>query len=262
MRLLTAIAALVLAAPATAACGDGSGELDVLTYNTWGLPSPIAKQRKQRIPAIGEWLDEQAFDVVGLQEVWRGAMPLLRIRGLFAANSDQGDSGLAMVTGHDVKRSRVVHFRDARGIERFKRKGVLASTMDVSGWGSLAVWNTHLQASNSERSARVRRGQIDQLLAEAERTAAPMVLMGDFNLYDDNSEDQVTDARLAAAGFVDVAAATGTGAGTYPGVADRFDRVYVRDGDERCLAPKRTEVLQEAAPMSDHLPVRAVVELR
>ncbi len=254
---------MLFASPAMAECPDqaGDSELDVVTFNAWGLPAPIAKRRRSRLPQISNWLNEQGYDVVGLQEVWRGALPMLSLDRLFAPPSPQGDSGLALYSRLNVRQSSISHFETARGIERLKEKGWMTSTVDVPGFGELAVWNTHLQAQYGDKQAKVRSRQMTQILEQAARNPGPMVLVGDFNLYSSLDEDRITHDRIVAAGFVDVADATGTDTLTYdqPGEHERFDRVYVRNTDGRCLSAKAVEVIEyeEGMALSDHKPVKA-----
>ena len=60
---------LLLPTPTHAACGDPGSqedvELSVLTYNVWGLPSPLATDRRGRLSRIASWLDERSYDIAG-----------------------------------------------------------------------------------------------------------------------------------------------------------------------------------------------------
>ena len=55
---------------------EATTPLSVVTFNAWGLPAPVANDRRGRVPRIARWLEEQGYDVAGLQEMWRGAMRL------------------------------------------------------------------------------------------------------------------------------------------------------------------------------------------
>lgn len=246
--------------PAHATCGEaGSDErvdLSVLTYNVWGLPSPIASDRRGRLPRIASWLDERSYDIAGLQEIWRSAVRLLPLPSVRDAR--RGDSGLALVTPHPVQDSAQHTFSAERGFDRFKAKGMLSASIEVDGT-PVEVGVTHLQAGGGARNAQVRAAQVEELLSWTD-TDQPVVLMGDFNLYEGEAIDDQTRQRLEDSGFVDVAATAGATRGTYPGRSDRFDRIYVRSGSRHCLTSQAAEVLQ--LELSDHRPVEATVELR
>lgn len=251
---------LLLPTPTHAACGDPGSqedvELSVLTYNVWGLPSPLATDRRGRLSRIASWLDERSYDIAGLQEIWRGAVRLLPLPSVRDAR--RGDSGLALITPHPVRESAQHVFTAERGFDRFKAKGMLSAAIDLDGT-SVEVGVTHLQAGGGSRNARIRAAQVEELLSWTE-TEGPVVLVGDFNLYKDQPIDEQTRQHLEDRGFVDVAAASSATQGTYPGRADRFDRIYVRSGTRHCLMSQAAEVLQ--LELSDHRPVEARVKLR
>ena len=70
-------------------------ELSVASINIWGLSWPIAKQRGQRMRALDS-LALDSYDVVGMQEVWRGAYRRIPWRERIQRPTDRGDSGLAL----------------------------------------------------------------------------------------------------------------------------------------------------------------------
>lgn len=234
----------------------GHAEIALATFNTWGLPSPIATDRRGRLPRIATWLDAGGFDVVGLQEVWHEAVSLLPARGLFAPDHG-GDSGLALVTRHEVREATLHAYEAERGLDAWKAKGVLVAELDMDGQ-PLTVAVTHLQSGGGGRNASVRAAQVDELLAALPDDDAPVVLLGDFNLYEGASTDVQTEARLEQAGFVDAAAEAGATGGTYPGRSDRFDRIYVRDGANRSLTTRSARVVADRDwALSDHRAVEA-----
>lgn len=247
-----AIALLLTALASPANACDGDAGLSVVTWNAWGLPSPIAHDRRGRLPRIAEWLEASSYDLVGLQEIWHGAISMLPLPALFP--EARGDSGLALVTGHDVTRQALHPFETERGIDGLKAKGLLEADVRLRDGREVVVGVTHLQSGSGGRNAWVRREQVKEILSVLS-VDRPVVLMGDFNLYRDDPVDEGTLAHLAEAGFVDAAAQAGALSGTYPGRSDRFDRIFVRDGATRCLT-----TLSAAVPdpgLSDHRPVTA-----
>lgn len=246
--VLTAL--LVTLAPASACDGP---ELRVATLNAWGLPAPVAADRRGRMPRIARWVEDRGYDVAGLQELWHGALRLFDAPNLTLPNQES-DSGLALVTRHPVLSSHTVTFREERGFDAWKAKGVLLAEVAPGGATEpLVVGVTHLQAGGGARAAQVRESQVVELLA-ALPDDRPTVLLGDFNLYDDQPADVASYDRLRAAGFVDVGEDRGALGGTYPGLPDRFDRIWVR-ASGRCLEAERAEVIDPH--LSDHLAVEA-----
>lgn len=247
------LASALAGAPARAAdCGMGEQTLEVLTYNTWGLPQPIARDRKERMPGIARMVREEDADLVGLQEVWRGALRFLDLELL--RTEEAGDSGLALVTPHPVHWQRAVAFEDAWGVDGMKEKGALASRVELPALGETTVVVTHLQAGRSGPAARARGQQVDALLSLTSDQEHPAILVGDFNLHEKDPIDRRSAERLAAAGWVDVAEQSASLAPTHRN-GERFDRILVRPGRQRCLSPEKVDVPD--SDLSDHLPVRA-----
>lgn len=250
-----AVVSLLLSPARAAECVPVGASIDVLTYNTWGLPAPISKDRRVRLPSIARMVRQASADLVGLQEVWRGALPFLDLD--LVRPRSEGDSGLALVTPHRVSESREISFADAYGIDRLKQKGALATRVELPGAGPSWVVVTHLQAGSGQGSARARASQVDELIGLIPEDQGPVVMVGDFNLYQDNQADRASARRLAGAGWTDVAEASGALSPTYPDNGERFDRIFVRSGASACLAAERVEVVDVL--LSDHLPVRATL---
>ena len=82
-------------ASATCQSPDVLDTLVVSSWNTWGLPAPMSKDRRARFKRIDEDLEAPDADLVALQEVWGGAKPLLPKVKLIAREED---SGLAFVS--------------------------------------------------------------------------------------------------------------------------------------------------------------------
>lgn len=243
--------------PAEAADCKGGASLDVLTYNTWGLPEPLARDRIGRLPRIGRMVREESADIVGLQEVWRGAPPLLGLDLL--RRDDHGDNGLALVTTHPTRDERITPFQAGWGVDRLKDKGVLSTVVELPQLGDTLVMVTHLQAGRSEGASAARGRQIDTLLALGAQSPGNAILLGDFNLHARDPADQASAARLASAGWRDMAEEADDLEPTYPGEGERFDRILVRTDADACLSPERVDVRD--LPLSDHLPLRAILRV-
>lgn len=226
----------------------------MVTVNTWGLPAPLAPDRKGRLPRIERRLREAADDLVGLQEVWAGARPW--IGSSLHVPDGQGDAGLALMTPHEAMDLELHRFRSATGFDALKQKGFLSARVTLPSVGVVRVVVTHLQAGRGQRAAQVRADQVAQILEHLATVQEPVVLLGDLNLHARHPVDARTERMLAAAGLVDAARALGATEATYPGQGERLDRVYLRCGRATCLHPEAARVLSSYEPLSDHLPLR------
>ena len=233
--------------------------LVVSSWNTWGLPAPMSKDRKARFERIDKDLEAPDADLVALQEVWGGAKPLLPRVHLIAREED---SGLAFVSPKRTLRDISFHpFVVSGRFEGWKTKGVLAAVSELADGTDLMVVNTHFQAGRSERWARNRASDTDVLLAAVESWAGPVLVAGDFNFYAESPIDAENAERLWDAGFADVAETLGAVAVTYPRERERFDRIYLRSGDDVCLQPLDLDVHDyQGMRLSDHRRLMATIQ--
>lgn len=264
-----------------------AASFNLFTLNTWGFKWPLARDRKRRFQRIAAHLAERDYDVVALQEMWGGAREALGHTGLQWAGDDARHtprlamerSGLGIkVKGGLHRGARAVRelfrsFTHQRGWDRVKDKGFMAIEVPV-GDKRVTVVNTHLQAELPR--AKVRRSQLDEILEAVEGVQTPVVLCGDFNLFDTSAEDRAGHAALERHGFrdasllIDRPEATYLKKNPYVGGRDdhRFDRIYLRDG-QADAAGRRTRlsassvevIVDHAQPMSDHEAVTARITL-
>jgi endonuclease/exonuclease/phosphatase family metal-dependent hydrolase len=245
-------------------------ELQLVTMNLWGLPWPVARDRRDRKRRFLEQVVRGPYDLVGIQELWWPWRRSLRRTPLVLPRSRR-DSGLGLAGRLALRdAARIEHFRDHAGPDRLKRKGLLRATVAPHPEVQLCTVVTHLQAGR--RHARARARQIEQLLDAVSKERRPVVMMGDFNLYRDEVDDRHSAGRLDAAGFVDVAVAVSRPESTYvssnPYVrrrrcSERFDRIYLRSGGGVRLVPLESEVLRfRPRPLSDHHPLRVRLAVR
>ena len=247
---------------------DESVLLDVLTINLWGLPWPIARDRRRRKRRFERYVTRAAYDLIGIQELWWPWNRTLALDSLVLPTSDR-DSGLALAGRLPAGEApQVRHFRHRAGFDCMKRKGILSSRIRLGGGLDIAVHVTHLQAGRGHAGVRAR--QIDELLEVVSADDAPALIMGDFNFYSGHSDDRESDARLRAHGFEDAAEAadaqpTYTSANRYVWrrrCAERFDRIFFRAGRGARFRVREVEALSDlSAPLSDHHPVRARLDV-
>jgi endonuclease/exonuclease/phosphatase family metal-dependent hydrolase len=262
-RILPLLLGLLCGPAAAATPAAPEPALEVATLNTWGLPYPVsAIAPRERFPRIERYLDRIDADIVGLQEVWRGARRLLRVPGLHLRESPH-DTGLALVSPHPVRAMHEARYTEGRGVDRLKTKGVIWAEVDTPAAGRVSVFVTHLQAGPGPDNAAVRAAQVSQLLTHTRTTALPAVLLGDFNFDPDEPADRAAAGALAAAGFADAAAQIDREAATHPGDGHRYDRVYLRSGLRRALHARaaRVDATPPEGPLSDHLPLRVEVSV-
>lgn len=262
--------------------------LHLMTLNTWGFRWPLARHRARRFQRINEHLREQDYDLVALQEMWNGAKETLGDTGLVWAGEEgrtsprlsMEQSGLGFKVRDGLKkgvravRSLFRSFSQQRSWDRVKDKGFMAVEVPV-GAHRVTVVNTHLQAES--KYARVRRGQLDQILEAVDAVETPVILCGDFNFFDTVHEDKAGHAALARHGFGDASLlidrpdATYLQKNPYVGGRDdhRFDRIYVRDGRPdgsgrrvRLAVEEVKVIIDHAQPMSDHEAVTARIGVR
>ena len=248
---------------------DPVAELSVASINIWGLSWPIAKQRGQRMRALST-LELDSYDVVGMQEVWRGAYRRIPWRERIQRPAARGDSGLALTGQLPLLTTPIlIPFTASAGVERLKGKGILISQIAVPDIGPVWVYVTHFQAGS--RAGDVRAAQAEELLALLADSPGPSIVIGDFNLYQQHERDAQTEQRLAGAGLQDVALALENPQATY--IADnpyiwknedgeRFDRIYLRSGEGIALEAVETAVLAYEEPLSDHQPLTARIRVR
>ena len=247
---------------------QAAAEIEVLSINIWGLSWPISRRRGPRMRQL-HTLSLTDYDVVGIQEVWRGAYRRIPWREAIQRPAARGDSGLGL-TGRliDGVAPTLLPFQTRTGLERLKGKGILISRVTVPEVGAVWVYVTHLQAGSG--SGEQRAAQVEQLLAAVAERPGPAVIIGDFNLYRDHPIDAQTEHRLAQAGLQDVALLAGAPAATYtadnPYIwkgedGERFDRIYLRSSPQTRLELIHTAVLPYDEPLSDHQPIAARIRV-
>jgi len=244
--------------------------LDVLTMNLWGLPWPLARDRRARKRRFLDHLLGTSYDIVGIQELWWPWRAAFQLESLLLPDG-QRDSGLALAGRlQATDRPRVHHFHAGNGIDRLKRKGIMtARVTPETGGGEISVHVTHLQAG--PRKSGVRARQVDELLEVVGANSGPAIVMGDFNFHAGDPVDEKAIERLASAGLDDAIPDGGEDNATYESTnpyvrrrkcAERFDRVFLKSAGGTRLAAKAVRVLNDLVhPFSDHHPLHVCVQV-
>jgi endonuclease/exonuclease/phosphatase family metal-dependent hydrolase len=232
------------------------------TLNVWGLPQPLAENPSARMREIGRALPRLGLDAIVFQEVWTGRAQSLLARfgpraGLahvWAGATGIRGSGLLVLSRHPIE---AVHFEpyllrgDPDNGDFYSGKGFAQLRLAASPQ-PLTLVDTHLHAryttevAHEFRSQRI--GQIVQLAASAASVRSPLLVAGDFNLYEGLDEYQVL---LGLAGLRDAAAEVGAREPTVvrsnpyrrtsPKPDRRIDLVLARDGVETGVRVRHVE---------------------
>ncbi|MGE0712829.1 MAG: endonuclease/exonuclease/phosphatase family protein [Planctomycetota bacterium] len=280
-RLVSLLLLALLWASAPAHAAPERERLRVVSFNVWGLPWGISRQRAERIAALGPALAALKPDVVALQEVWVRAdgealTQALAAAGLVHATHEHAGllgSGLLVASRYPIEARRFEPYELIGKLHKpyhgdaWARKGILSLTLRTP-LGALRLVDTHVHASYGGSEYRdVQAAQLLQLAGAAgdfganpppERADAarpPLLLLGDLNVRADSLAFRLLCAR---ADLVPASRELG------------IDWVLLRDGGgARWKVRKIQETLTDpvdlpsgARPLSDHPAVVADLELQ
>jgi endonuclease/exonuclease/phosphatase family metal-dependent hydrolase len=234
-------------------------EIEVISFNTWGLPFPFSRGRRRgRLAETSGFLAQHQADIVGLQELFGRSRAYLEPGDYGVLAGEDLQTGLAVMSGWPVELRQQALFAPERQRDILTRKGFMHATVTLPNGVDLQVFVTHFDAGLAyERRQRA----AVQLLEAVDQAGGPTIVLGDFNLSDD-TRDTSTEARFAEAGWRD---AGSEGGPTHRLFDERFDRIYLRDGDTWCVSTQDYAVLDEDhgadKGWSDHRPVWARVNV-
>lgn len=179
-------------------------ELKILTYNVWGLPGPLTKDRKARFERLGATLN--AYDIVTLQETFSDDIEILKQSSGFAhhARMDNGGllrlgSGLYTLSRFPIIKTDFMAFKKCTVADCLARKGVMMARIDHPTIGPIDVYTTHFQAENLPVAQQIRLEEGNRVLQELlhkNRSNYPVIITGDFNASADSPEYADLFARL------------------------------------------------------------------
>ncbi len=178
-------------------------ELEVLTFNVHGLPRWLGGPPADQFDRIAAAIQEEAADIVLLQEAWTRAARRSSPRGQgwnIATGIRDGSffeqSGLVTASRFRIIGGEFRRFSRASFPDSLVEKGALKVTLELPGGQRVNVWNVHLQAG---RAAHVRTHQVAELirwvLGAADGQAMDLV-GGDFNCTPDSPEYGVLAGSL------------------------------------------------------------------
>jgi tyrosyl-DNA phosphodiesterase 2 len=159
--------------------------LTVATYNIWFNE----KQAEQRYRTIADLLSRESPDMVAFQEVNETALavlleqPWVRERYLSAAMAGRQVGNYGMLLLARLPIDRITYTRLPTKLSR----GYLTVELTVNG-NPLSVVSLHLESGKA--SADLRERQLGRVF-DSQRSAADVIVMGDFNMRD--SENGIID---------------------------------------------------------------------
>lgn len=158
----------------------------VVSYNVWGLPSPLLRHG-ERFEELPEAINALDADVVLIQEAFTSkAKALTRLPNFpyFAWGPRKKflrfQSGLLILSKHPIEDVAKITFSRCGGVDCFSNKGALYARIRVPGAGPVSVFNTHLNA-NGHSEARVSQAAHLLRFVRSYSQGLPTVVGGDFN---------------------------------------------------------------------------------
>lgn len=266
-------------------------ELNILTFNTWGIPN--SKDKDDRSAALAEYLSTCDHDIIGLQETWtQSAIETIRegaLKGglIHIHHFPAGiiGSGLMLLSRYPVEEIGFRRFRLAGAPEPLWQgdflagKGMAYARIQLPET-RIDVYDTHVVAQYRPDEQDVHRphraAQIFELAQWMNRQSGdvPVIAMGDFNSMPHQPGYRI---MTVIAGMKDCYEMTNPGADGFTftsanpygraGHQERIDYVFARDGGGYSLTPAAAEVTMqstgEAYPpaYADHYGVQVTLNL-
>ena len=269
--------ALILSLASSVALADPSPpnaiELNLLVYNTHGLPAIFARdQPHERFPKIGDLT--KTFDLSMLQEDFAHHELLNRYVDR-SAQVQRGEtqatpkcficsgSGLTFVSNLSPERwlTRLT-FKPfekcsgwlSRANDCFAQKGFQLIELSSKSGHRIYLVNTHLDAGRDQRDRDVRAAQLEQIANALETYAesAAVILAGDLNLAWENRADRTLLQKFASRLNLTLAQKGGDAGNDW----QTLDYIYYRSGDETVLLKADSgevdALTEDLKPLSDH----------
>ena len=200
-----------------------------------------------RMPEAYYYIAEiiNSFDLVAVQEVKRGLDDLMIVMRLLGSNWTYIITDIT--EGGDGNRERFAYVYDKRRVQFTGLSGEIVLWDDITrlsnmkqlkrtphitgfkaGWKSFAILNLHLQPGNSTTSRDIRKEEVKLLMNAIEEKkrknhfwTTNLMLMGDFNLYKNNTE---IVQLINSVGFKEVTDLAGKN--TNVSNTEVFDRIF------------------------------------
>ncbi len=248
------------------------GSFEILTYNVAGLPQGISSSNPEAfIPQISPLLN--AFPLVLVQEdFWFHGQLTADIEHPHRSEPNPADPVREGI-GDGLNRFSQFPFEPVARTQWPGCNGQLDCASDClarKGWSfarttvdegvEIDVYNLHMEAGGCPEDLEIRQRSAEEIVAALEDLSAEraVVVAGDFNLRADDPEDVDALGTLFQTGLRDACVEVDCG-------DERIDKILIRDGDRVALradawrVPREFVDAREGGPLSDHLPVAAVL---
>ncbi len=179
--------ALAAIAVGSATASAGQRSIRIITYNVWGLPSPLLVM-PSRLKDIAAEMPKLGPDIVAFQETFTNKARVLdRMPGYpYVAQGSPKVKGKLMPAGLTVAsrwpivETRTIVYSDCSGFDCFAAKGALYTRIRIDDVGDVDVFSTHLNAGGKDH---IRMSQVAELVAFVSSIAGsrPLIVLGDFN---------------------------------------------------------------------------------
>lgn len=203
------------------------GHIDVLSYNTWGLPVSLhGHEQERRFNQLAETLIAIKKDIICLQETFHpklryqlasrleeeffGFSPVSENRSVFPFIKMDKRGGLMTLSKYPIIKEEFYQFPILPGssiIEKVAKKGFLLSKIQY-GKSEIFIVNTHMYAGDNKKAEYQRLNQImymDKVLNEKlDLKNEIVILMGDLNIHHpDVKKSIVYDYLTKRMGYLD-----------------------------------------------------------
>ena len=257
-------------------------ELNLLVYNTHGLPAIFARDRPQdRFPRIGNLTTQ--FDLSMLQEDF-AHHDLLRQHTAGSAKVHRGEnagsskcavcsgSGLTFISNLTSERwqtsASFEPFQTCSGwLDRandcFAQKGFQLIELTSSDGLRFYIVNTHLDAGRDQRDRDARAIQLEQIAQALETKAdgAAVIVAGDLNLDWENPADRKLLQTFAGRLSLVLVQKGGDARNSWR----TLDYIYIRSGNDALLSTADSgevdAVTEDHKPLSDHPAMYATIKV-
>jgi len=164
-------------------------DFSILTYNLQSRP--FLDDAGEKLPKISPLLN--GYDIIAVQEcfqkhelLWAQAdFPNKAYFGDLSAYWKLANSGLSMMSRLPVADVQMHHYAHVGEFQNYvASKGIMLLSLNVNGL-TLDVYNTHMEAGDTEAAHKARRGQEQEVIEFVSTHSPPehsVILCGDFNM--------------------------------------------------------------------------------
>jgi exonuclease III len=162
-------------------------DLNILSYNVWGLPNPLTKNLKERMIKLGTALN--GYDIVNLQETFSDYTDEFILKKLNYTTKIRWNnstflslgSGLSSMSKFPLKKKNFKKFIECATFDCNANKGILFTRVTVPNLGDVDIYNTHYQAEDKYEDIRISANKTLQEFIKENEVGNLTIITGDFN---------------------------------------------------------------------------------